>query len=157
MSGAARRKSARKAPDPPAAADAPRRKLCNAATKGRRTVLREAIPGVTAPAIRRLARRAGVVRAAGLDYARRMPATLSAPRSRTPTPPPVVEKSDYEKERDARIREGKGGFNVTSTCEFSDEMCQRKCPLFENSTRDDLSSKNESKRVKTDRDTSLER
>ena len=53
--------------------------------------------------------------------------------------------------------EGKGGFNVTSTCEFSDEMCQRKCPLFENSTRDDLSSKNESKRVKTDRDTSLER
>ena len=28
---------------------------------------------------------------------------------------------------------------------------------FENSTRDDLSSKNESKRVKTDRDTSLER
>ena len=41
----------------------------------------------------------------------------------------------------AASREGKGGFNVTSTCEFSDEMCQRKCPLFENSTRDDLSSK----------------
>ena len=41
----------------------------------------------------------------------------------------------------AETREGKGGFNVTSTCEFSDEMCQRKCPLFENSTRDDLSSK----------------
>ena len=38
-------------------------------------------------------------------------------------------------------REGKGGFNVTSTCECSDEMCQRKCPLFENSTSDDLSSK----------------
>ena len=38
-------------------------------------------------------------------------------------------------------REGKGGFNVTSTCKFSDEMCQRKCPLFEHSTRDDLSSK----------------
>ena len=51
----------------------------------------------------------------------------------------------------------KGGFNVTSTCEFSDEMCQGKGSLFENSTRDDLSSKNESKRVKTDRDTSLER
>ena len=103
MSGGTRRKSARKAPDPPAAADAPRRKLCNAATKGRRTVLREAIPGVAAGAIRRLARRGGVVQTAGLDYARSMPATLSAPRSRTPTPPPVVEKSDYEKERDARI------------------------------------------------------
>ena len=38
-------------------------------------------------------------------------------------------------------REGKGGFTVTSTCECSDEMCQRTCPLFENSTRDDLSSK----------------
>ena len=58
---------------------------------------------------------------------------------------------------DAISWEGKGGFNVTSTCKFSDEMCQRKCPLFENSTSDDLSSKNESKRVKTDRDTSLER
>ena len=57
----------------------------------------------------------------------------------------------------ALAREGTGGFNVTSTCECSDEMCQRKYPLFENSTRDDLSSKNESKRVKTDRDTSLER
>ena len=52
---------------------------------------------------------------------------------------------------------GKGGFNVTSTCCFSDEMCQGKGPLVENSTRDDLSSKNESKRVKTDRDTSLKR
>ena len=39
---------------------------------------------------------------------------------------------------------GKGGFNVTSTCEFSDGMCQGKGPLFENSTRDVLSSKNES-------------
>ena len=36
---------------------------------------------------------------------------------------------------------GKGGFNVTSTCEFSDELCQGKGPRFENSTRDDLSSK----------------
>ena len=54
-------------------------------------------------------------------------------------------------------RVGKGGFNVTSTCEFSDEMCQGKGPLFENPTRDDLSSKNESKRVRTDRDTSLKR
>ena len=54
-------------------------------------------------------------------------------------------------------RVGKGGFNVTSTCDFSDEMCQVKGPLFENPTRDDLSSKNESKRVKTDRDTSLKR
>ena len=39
-----------------------------------------------------------------------------------------------------RDREGTGGFTVTSTCECSDEMCQRKCPLFENSTRGDLSS-----------------
>ena len=54
------------------------------------------------------------------------------------------------------IRVGKGDFNVTST-EFSDEMCQGKGPLFENPTRDDLSSKNESKRVRTDRDTSLKR
>ena len=38
-------------------------------------------------------------------------------------------------------RVGKGGFNVTSTCDFSDEMCQGKGPLFEYSTRDDLSSK----------------
>ena len=52
---------------------------------------------------------------------------------------------------------GKGGFNITSTRELNDEMCRGKGPLFENSTRDDLSSKNESKRVKTDRDTSLER
>ena len=37
--------------------------------------------------------------------------------------------------------EGKGGFNVTSTCECSDGMCHGKGPLFENSTRDDLSSK----------------
>ena len=55
------------------------------------------------------------------------------------------------------VRVGKGGFNVTSTCEFSDEICQGKGPLFENSTRDELLSNNESKRVKTDRDTSLER
>ena len=38
------------------------------------------------------------------------------------------------------VGEGQGGFTVTSTCECSDGMCQRKCPLFENSTRDDLSS-----------------
>ena len=41
----------------------------------------------------------------------------------------------------ARTWEGKGGFTVTSTCEFSDGMCQGKGPLFENSTGDDLSSK----------------
>ena len=40
---------------------------------------------------------------------------------------------------EVKDREGTGGFNVTSTCECSDETCQRKCPLFENSTRDDLS------------------
>ena len=82
----------------------------------------------------------------------------AAPRDRAER---ATDADDFAKRmRDslkARSREGKGGFNVTSTCEFSDEMCQRKCPLFENSTRDDLSSKNESKRVKTDRDTSLER
>ena len=39
------------------------------------------------------------------------------------------------------FRVEKGGFNVTSTCEFSDEMCQGKGPLFESSTRDELSSK----------------
>ena len=44
----------------------------------------------------------------------------------------------------AMTRVGTGGFNVTSTYEFSDEMCQGKGPLIENSTRDDLSSKNES-------------
>ena len=57
----------------------------------------------------------------------------------------------------AACRVEKGGFNITSTCDFSDEMRQGRGPLFENSTRDELSSKNESKRVKTDRDTSLER
>ena len=31
-------------------------------------------------------------------------------------------------------RVGQGGFNVTSTCEFSDDMCQAKGPLVENST-----------------------
>ena len=36
---------------------------------------------------------------------------------------------------------GQGGFTVTSTCEFSDEMCQGKGPLFENSTTEELSSK----------------
>ena len=34
---------------------------------------------------------------------------------------------------------GTGGFTVTSTCVFSDEMCQGKGPLFETSTRDELS------------------
>ena len=54
-------------------------------------------------------------------------------------------------------REKGVSMSSASTCEFGDGMCQGKCPLFENSTGDDLSSKNESKRVKTDRDTSLER
>ena len=40
--------------------------------------------------------------------------------------------------RPARV--AKGGFTVTSTFYFSDYMCQGKCPLFETSTRDDLSS-----------------
>ena len=40
---------------------------------------------------------------------------------------------------------GKGGFNVTSTCEFGDEMCQGKGPLFETSTKDDLSSQDMSR------------
>ena len=35
---------------------------------------------------------------------------------------------------------GAGGFDVTSTCEFRDEMCQGTGPLFETSTRDELSS-----------------
>ena len=36
---------------------------------------------------------------------------------------------------------GTGGFTVTSTCVFSDEMCRGKGPLFETSTRDELSSR----------------
>ena len=31
---------------------------------------------------------------------------------------------------EAMLRVGKGGFNVTSTCEFSDEICQGTGPLF---------------------------
>ena len=37
-------------------------------------------------------------------------------------------------------RVGTGGFTITSTCDVSDGMRQGKGPLFENSTRDDLSS-----------------
>ena len=40
---------------------------------------------------------------------------------------------------------GTGGFTVTSTFEFRDELCQGTCPLFETSTSDDLSSNHESK------------
>ena len=66
---------------------------------------------------------------------------------------------DNVDERGASLEAGrdKGASMSLQRATFSDDMCQRKCPLFENSTRDNLSSKNESKRVKTDRDTSLER
>ena len=56
--------------------------------------------------------------------------------------------------RDARA--AKGGFNVTSTRVFSDKFCQKKHLPYENLRRDDHPSKNELKRVETDRDMSLE-
>ena len=49
-------------------------------------------------------------------------------------------RASYDAVRsDARV--GKGGFNVTSTSEVSDGMCHGTGPPFENSTRDELSSK----------------
>ena len=45
----------------------------------------------------------------------------------------------YHGTQAADTRVGKGGFTVTSTFEFSDELCHGKGPLFENSTRDGLS------------------
>ena len=56
----------------------------------------------------------------------------------------------------AGSRATQGCFNCTSTGVFGDRMCQKKDPPFENLRRDDHSSKNEPKRVETDRDMSLE-
>ena len=56
----------------------------------------------------------------------------------------------------SRARATQGCFNVTSTQVFSDTMCQKAHPPFENLKRDDHSSKNQLKRVEPDRDMSLE-
>ena len=79
--------------------------------------------------------------------------STSSARDTAPEPLPLAAAASES----ARAWAGQGGFAGTSTFEFSDEMSQGKGPLFETSTRDDLSSKNESKRVRTDRDTSLKR
>ena len=55
-----------------------------------------------------------------------------------------------------RGRATQGCFNVTSTRVFSDRTCQKKHPPFENLKRDDHSSKNQLKRVETDRDMRLQ-
>ena len=57
---------------------------------------------------------------------------------------------------DVADRATQGCFNCTSNGVFGDRMCQKKHPRFENLKRDDHSSKNQLKRVETDRDMSLE-
>ena len=71
-----------------------------------------------------------------------------------------VEREPMRVERDAGTFlawVGKGGFNVTSTRVFSDDFFQKKHSSFDTLKRDDHSSKNELKRVETDRDLGLQR
>ena len=56
----------------------------------------------------------------------------------------------------AAVRATQGCFNCTSTGVFGDRTCQKKHTPYENLRRDDHPSKNEPKRVETDRDMSLE-
>jgi hypothetical protein len=58
--------------------------------------------------------------------------------------------------RNVARRATQGCFNVTSTRVFSDRTCQKNYPPFENLKRDDHSSKNQLKRVETDRDMRLQ-